>query len=165
MRRWLSVLPALAIFILPPEWDDVKNSVRSSTVCRLREDLGIVNCSTSYSAYTYSFTVADQGITRRLKCVRINKIPCSTGTVDVYGAIVGAHLVKENPDNTYSAPNLKRFYLIAEDLGTSFNVCPVIISDDWGTFFMDYDYYQATGQGSKSSDYSYVDVEVWMVCR
>lgn len=151
------LLPMLAIFILPPEWDDVKFSVRSPTVERIYEDTLV------RSVNQYTFTVADRTITTRLKCKQIPKIPCSTGRINVYGAITGTYLVKVNPDGSYSMPNLKRIQLVAEDLGNSFNVCPVIITDDWGTFFMEYNYYESQ-DGNKFSR-SYADVEVWQVCR
>lgn len=152
------LLPLLAIFILPPEWDDVKFSLRSPTVLRIYENSYVA------SSNSYSFTVADRTITTRLKCVQVPKIPCSTGNVFVYGTLTGTYLVKQNPDGSYFMPNVKRIQLLAEDSGNSFNVCPVIITDDWGTFFTEYDYYQATGNGSKYFR-SYADVEVWQVCR
>jgi len=151
------LLPMLAIFILPPEWDDIKFSVRSPTVERIYENTLV------RSVNQYTFTVADRTITTRLKCKQIPKIPCSTGRINVYGAITGTYLVKRNPDGSYSMPNIKRIQLVAEDLGNSFNVCPVIITDDWGTFFMEYNYYASQG-GNKFSN-SYADVEVWQVCR
>jgi len=158
MRRLLKTLPMLAVFILPPEWDDIKFSVRSPDVIRIYEQNYVL------SASSYPFTIADRVISTRLKCVRVPKIPCSTGNVFVYGAITATYLVKQNPNGTYTMPNLKRTLLLAEDGGDHFRVCPVIFTDDWGSFFTEYDYYQATGQGVKYRD-SYADVEVWQVCR
>ena len=165
MRRMAVVLVGLvltvvtfgAVYIVPPDWFGLQNSVRSSNV--------IILFSGSSDGFRINgISVKGQLIDVEYACTRVAKIQCGgVGRPRIYGQITSYILLNSLTKEPVSAAG---FDLKAVDYGNYFLVCGVGAGAD-GRIYIARNCYVTTGDVSDFCDTgsdSYIWVNVYQVC-
>lgn len=146
-----------AVYIVPPDWWGIRNSVRSSNVVVIRSNL-------SDSIVINGVVIKGSPVNVEYPCARIPKINCGgAGTPRLYGQIVSFLLYDSSNNTGVSAVG---FDLRGFDNGSSFFLCGVGAGSDGRVYIA-----KSCSGVNPESDYcetssdSYVMVNVYQVCQ
>lgn len=151
-----------ATYLLPPDIDDLRQSVKSPTV-------KVISHTLRDTTYPFTILLNRKNVVVRFDCVQLPKITCVMGTWKVYVSVVNfSAYEKDTVTSSLHTTTITGIDLRVVDQGNTFLVCGMMASKGGNALLTDHDTPDAAGNPGQTYDPtnpSFLTINVKQVCQ
>ncbi len=151
-----------ATYLLPPDIDDLRQSVESPTV-------RVISHSLRDTTYPFNITLDGKNVVARFDCVQLQKITCVMNDWKVHVSVVNfSAYERDTSSSPLHTTTITGIDLRVVDQGDTFLICGMMASKGGNALLTDHDTPDASGNPGQEYDpgnLSFLTIDVKQVCQ